>query len=187
MASFILMQQDLSRSSENMCEFACMVGDGSLVHLTTITTLVLPFLVLGTGLLIISHIRYPHLVNRYLRGRRSIGRLIMVLVGLLFRRLSRHEYVIAPWMLLYVLLGGVVSGEPLVAGAGMMQSLRRDLTPLSFPLANYDPAVLAAAFCRLPGSFASIMLLTILGSLISSSINRSSPLFGLCDAPCSQL
>src|SRR5262249_44765263 len=30
----------------------------------------LPPLLLGTGLLMVSTIRYPHLVNRYLRGRR---------------------------------------------------------------------------------------------------------------------
>ena len=47
-------------------------------------------IVLITGLLMVSQIRYPHLVNRYLRGRRSIARLILVLIGLLGpdRRLS---------------------------------------------------------------------------------------------------
>ncbi len=34
---------------------------------------VLPLLVLMTGLLMISNIRYPHIVNRYLRGRRSMS------------------------------------------------------------------------------------------------------------------
>ena len=36
----------------------------------------LPVTVLLTGLLMISNIRYPHLVNRYMRGKKSISMLL---------------------------------------------------------------------------------------------------------------
>ena len=62
--------------------------------LATICTWLLPVLVLATGLLMISHIRYGHMVNRYLRGKRSFGRLILV-VALLLLILTAHRYVIA--------------------------------------------------------------------------------------------
>jgi CDP-diacylglycerol--serine O-phosphatidyltransferase len=54
----------------------------------------LPVLVLGLGLLMISHVRYGHMVNRYLRGKRSIGRLLFV-VALLLLILTAHRYVVA--------------------------------------------------------------------------------------------
>jgi CDP-diacylglycerol--serine O-phosphatidyltransferase len=104
-AGWILMQQEISRCAErsvNPSEWSARL----LMHLTTICTLLLPALVLGTGLLMISHIRYPHLVNRYLRGRRSIGRLILVLVCLLMLAVA-HEYVIAVGMLTYALWGAL--------------------------------------------------------------------------------
>jgi CDP-diacylglycerol--serine O-phosphatidyltransferase len=86
----VLMQQDLARE-----------GVSSLANVSVI---VLPFVVLGTGLLMVSNIRYPHLVNRYLRGRRSIARLIMVLVlGLLL--VVAHRYVIGLGTLAYAAVG----------------------------------------------------------------------------------
>jgi CDP-diacylglycerol--serine O-phosphatidyltransferase len=94
-AAWILMQQSLSR-----------MGDQSPLadHLATLCISVLPLIVMGVGLLMISHIRYPHLVNRYLRGKRSIARLILVLMGLLLLIVA-HEYVMAIGMLAYVLWG----------------------------------------------------------------------------------
>jgi CDP-diacylglycerol--serine O-phosphatidyltransferase len=101
-AAWVLMQQDLSSTRFEMG------GDSLLArfvgHLSTACLLVLPLVVLMTGLLMISNIRYPHLVNRYLRGRRSIGRLMIVLVvGLLM--VVAHQYVLALGMMLYVLWG----------------------------------------------------------------------------------
>jgi CDP-diacylglycerol--serine O-phosphatidyltransferase len=101
-AAWVLMQQDLSNVRFEM-------GDDSLLtrfvgHLSTACLLALPLIVLLTGLLMISNIRYPHLVNRYLRGRRSIGRLMVVLVVLLLMVVA-HQYVLALGMMLYVLWG----------------------------------------------------------------------------------
>jgi CDP-diacylglycerol--serine O-phosphatidyltransferase len=102
-AAWILMQQELSHSADKLAHLpqwlATLVGD-----LSTTCIVILPLIVLGTGLLMISHIRYPHLVNRYLRGRRSISRLIIVLMGLLLLIVA-HEYVMAVGMLTYVLWG----------------------------------------------------------------------------------
>jgi CDP-diacylglycerol--serine O-phosphatidyltransferase len=87
----ILMQQDLSQAyPDGLAQYICVI--------------ILPAVVLFTGLLMISHLRYPHLVNRYLRGRRSIGRLILVL-GLLLLLFVAHRYVIGIGTLAYALWG----------------------------------------------------------------------------------
>jgi CDP-diacylglycerol--serine O-phosphatidyltransferase len=106
-AAWILMEQNLSRASDKASRFAHLFDE-----LSTACTLVLPLIVLGTGLLMISHIRYPHLVNRYLRGRRSMGRLIAVLICLLLLIVA-HEYVLAIGMLTYVLWGAISAANRL--------------------------------------------------------------------------
>jgi CDP-diacylglycerol--serine O-phosphatidyltransferase len=100
-AAWVLMQQEMARTAY---DFRGSNAASWLGHLSAVCILVLPLIVLGTGLLMISHIRYPHLVNRYLRGRRSIGRLILVLIGILLLVVA-HEYVMAVGMLAYVLSG----------------------------------------------------------------------------------
>ena len=117
-AAWVLMQQDLSRTSAELLA----TGDApawfarTLGHLSTACLAVLPIVVLGCGLLMVSQIRYPHLVNRYLRGRRPIGRLIVVLIlaGLI---LAAHQYVIALAMAGYILWG-------LTAAAARMRRAR---------------------------------------------------------------
>jgi CDP-diacylglycerol--serine O-phosphatidyltransferase len=104
-AAWVLMQQELSRSADKMANLPTWLAN-LVGHLSTLCILVLPAIVLGTGLLMISNIRYPHLVNRYLRGRRSIGRLILVLMGILLLIVA-HEYVLAIGMLTYVLWGTI--------------------------------------------------------------------------------
>ena len=105
-AAWVLMQQDLSRTNAELLSsgdaptwFTHLVG-----HLSTACLAVLPILVLGCGLLMVSQIRYPHMVNRYLKGRRSIGRLIVVLI-LALLIIVAHQYVIALGMVTYVLWG----------------------------------------------------------------------------------
>lgn len=69
-----------------------------------VATAALPIIVLLSGLLMVSTLRYPHLVNRYLRGRRSIGRLILVLgIGLLV--VVAHRYAIGLGALAYAAWG----------------------------------------------------------------------------------
>lgn len=68
----------------------------------------LPPLVLASGLLMVSAFRYPHLVNKYLRGRRTIGRLIMaLLLALLF--VASHRYAIGAAAILYALSAPITS------------------------------------------------------------------------------
>jgi CDP-diacylglycerol--serine O-phosphatidyltransferase len=91
----VLIQQDLflewSRNGNNL-----------LRGLVVFTTSLLPPLVLASGLLMTSGFRYPHLVNKYLRGRRTFGRLIfaLILVGLL---VTAHRYTIGIAAILYAL------------------------------------------------------------------------------------
>lgn len=96
--AFILMQQDLAgdpwrgylQHTSHSLAYACIW--------------ILPALVLITGLLMISNIRYPHVVNRHMRGRRSLGRLIAVLVLLLLIVVA-HRYVLAVGAVTYALWG----------------------------------------------------------------------------------
>jgi len=92
-ASFILLQQFLRSCSGAFYQAAA-----------TICVAVLPLLVLATGLLMVSNLRYPHLVNRYLRGRRSIGRLVAVVAGLLLLIVA-HQVVVAVVTVGYSLWG----------------------------------------------------------------------------------
>ncbi|MDB5290967.1 MAG: CDP-diacylglycerol-serine O-phosphatidyltransferase [Phycisphaerales bacterium] len=93
-AAFILMQQDLYEHR-----------NWSLANdLSQLCLWLLPGVVLLTGLLMVSTIRYPHLVNRYLRGRRSIARLMVVLIGLLLMVIV-HRYTLGIGALAYALWG----------------------------------------------------------------------------------
>src|SRR5450432_96090 len=88
----ILVQQDLRQEELDYFANACAI--------------LLPFVVLFTGLLMVSNLRYPHLVNKYLRGRRSIGRLILaVMLALLI--VVAHRYVICVATLMYAAMGPV--------------------------------------------------------------------------------
>jgi CDP-diacylglycerol--serine O-phosphatidyltransferase len=95
--SFILMQQDLLDASDPS-------GHGVIIVLANICALILPFLVLSTGLLMVSNVRYPHVVNRYLRGRRSIDRLLFVVVILLLLVVA-HRYALGIGMMTYAFSG----------------------------------------------------------------------------------
>ncbi len=103
-AAWVLMQQDLAHTAFDLGDSSWtgrMVG-----HASSLCVVLLPGIVLLTGLLMISKIRYPHLVNRYLRGKRSIGRLLAVLVGLLVL-IVWHQYAIAAGMVFYVVWGAL--------------------------------------------------------------------------------
>jgi CDP-diacylglycerol---serine O-phosphatidyltransferase len=92
-AALILMQQDLGRGT------AAFYQD-----LSSICVAVLPVVVLCCALLMVSNIRYPHMVNRYMRGRRSIGRLIMV-VAVVLLLVVAHQYVLGIGTLVYAASG----------------------------------------------------------------------------------
>ena len=88
----ILMQQDLQGTADR--------AEG----LSYLCVIALPLVVLCSGLLMVSHLRYPHIVNRYLRGRRSIGRLVIGM-GLLLALIVAHRYVIGIGSIAYALWG----------------------------------------------------------------------------------
>lgn len=50
----------------------------------------LPFLAVGMGMLMVSRIRYPHIVNQYIKGKKPFAHLIRVLLGLLLIIWSRQ-------------------------------------------------------------------------------------------------
>jgi CDP-diacylglycerol--serine O-phosphatidyltransferase len=99
-AGFVLMQQDLA---EPLYKLGMQLHP-ALYSVATALVWMLPMVVLLSGLLMVSTIRYPHLVNRYLRGRRSIERLIAALVLLLLLVIV-HRYTIGIGTLLYAFSG----------------------------------------------------------------------------------
>jgi CDP-diacylglycerol--serine O-phosphatidyltransferase len=139
-AAFILMQQDLYHWSLSLRgtnpSVATFVGMLSLVCLW-----LLPVIVAATGLLMVSTIRYPHLVNRYLRGRRSLGRLVLALV-ILLGFVVAHRYVLGLGMLAYVLWGllgwGYLRARPRAARekTGMVDRARDAPTPATAVVAS---------------------------------------------------
>ena len=50
----------------------------------------MPFLVLGLAILMVSRIRYPHILNQYIKGKKPFAHLIRVLLFLLFVIWSRQ-------------------------------------------------------------------------------------------------
>lgn len=101
-AAFVLMQQALANHAEvydarNWDRLASILAD-----LSDVCVWILPLIVLASGLLMVSNIRYPHLVNRYLRGKRSLARLILALAIILLVIVA-HRYALAIGTLLYTL------------------------------------------------------------------------------------
>ena len=84
------MQQDLRHSDYNW--------------LANLVSWIVPFLVLWTGLLMVSSIRYPHVINRYLRGKRSVDRLLFVVV-LVLLLVVWHQYTLALGTFAYAFYG----------------------------------------------------------------------------------
>src|SRR4051812_16716799 len=93
-AGMVLMQQELALHDQ----FVIMQ------KLSAACIWLLPFIVLFSGLLMVSAIRYPHLVNKYLRGKRSMARLLVALSFLLLVVVA-HRYVLALGTIAYALSG----------------------------------------------------------------------------------
>jgi CDP-diacylglycerol--serine O-phosphatidyltransferase len=93
--AMILMQQDLRRAAVDYHWMGALAN--TCLYL-------LPVLVLGTGLLMISNIRYAHIVNRYLRGRRPLTRLVAGVV-LILLLIVAHRYVLGIGCVAYALAG----------------------------------------------------------------------------------
>jgi CDP-diacylglycerol--serine O-phosphatidyltransferase len=99
-AAFILMQQDLANDPWHG-NYA-----GTARGLANVLIYVLPLVVVASGLLMVSNVRYPHLVNRYLRGRKSLARLISVVVIVLLVIVA-HRYILGIGCLLYAMWGPI--------------------------------------------------------------------------------
>lgn len=93
-AGFVLMQQYLAGFAPG--SWWTDVAEAMLY--------VMPGVVLMTGLLMVSNVRYPHLVNRYLRGQRSFARLVGV-VALLLALIVAHQVTVGVGTLVYALWG----------------------------------------------------------------------------------
>ncbi len=97
-AALILMQQDLADNPWH----GHLTGVART--LSTILIYVLPVIVVATGLLMVSNIRYPHLINRYMKGRKSLARVVTVVILLLLIVVA-HRYILGIGCLLYALWG----------------------------------------------------------------------------------
>jgi CDP-diacylglycerol---serine O-phosphatidyltransferase len=80
----VLVQQELTLQTP-VARFVGWLAVGTLIALPAVT--------LASGLLMVSHFRYPHLVNKYLRGKRTIGRLVVALL-LVLLLVTEHRYTI---------------------------------------------------------------------------------------------
>jgi CDP-diacylglycerol--serine O-phosphatidyltransferase len=92
-AALILMQQDLQH-----------LGPGLTKQLANLCIYLLPFVVMFSGLLMISTIRYPHVINRWLRGRKTFALLIFGVVVVL-AAIVAFRYVLGIGCLAYALYG----------------------------------------------------------------------------------
>lgn len=96
----VLMQQELRLQSG--ANFYYDKITAALKILGDIAVFALPALTLAAGLLMVSGFRYPHLVNKYLRGRRGFGRLIGTLLFLVLL-VTAHRYAIGMASVIYAL------------------------------------------------------------------------------------
>ena len=94
----VLIQQDLRETGFEGYRWARSAS--------FVMTCLLPAIVLGSGLLMVSNIRYPHMVNRYLRGRRSIARLLGG-VAVLLLVVVAHRYAFGIGAIAYAAYGPV--------------------------------------------------------------------------------
>ena len=86
----VLMQQDLTITADD--RFGTTFG-GVLSHAAAVLTVLLPLVVLTSGLLMVSNFRYPHVVNRLIRGRRGIPAVVLT-AAILLLLVVMHRYVL---------------------------------------------------------------------------------------------
>jgi CDP-diacylglycerol--serine O-phosphatidyltransferase len=89
----VLVQQELAYDATTL---------PFLNGLATVAIVLLPAITLASGLLMVSNFRYPHVVNKYLRGRRTIGRLVFALLGAVLV-VTAHRYTIGITSIVYAL------------------------------------------------------------------------------------
>lgn len=130
-AALVLMQQALTGHYIELYEKAqygaWLTFLGTCIR---VVTWGIPVMTLVAGLLMVSAIRYPHIINRYLKGKKSIGRLVTILIiGAV--TLALYKYALAIAMLIYVFWG--------LSGAVMSRFRRTPVMPV--PASAPAPAV----------------------------------------------
>jgi CDP-diacylglycerol--serine O-phosphatidyltransferase len=93
-ASLILLHQSLLPAEPH----------SPLWWLSQSIVVLLPAALLGAGLLMVSHIRYPHFVNQYLRGKRSLARLLF-LFSIVLLTIVAHKFMLAAAFTAFALMG----------------------------------------------------------------------------------
>jgi CDP-diacylglycerol--serine O-phosphatidyltransferase len=96
-ASLVIFQQETS------ADFAAS-GFNAQYPYANILIYTLPFLAVWAAILMVSRIRYPHIVNQYIRGKKPFSHLIRVLLFLGLIIWSKHA------ALLLIFMGFAVSG-----------------------------------------------------------------------------
>jgi len=72
--SLVIFHQELLSKADGGSEASVFFGN-TILYL-------LPFLALGVGILMVSRIRYPHIVNQYIKGKKPFAHLIRILLFL---------------------------------------------------------------------------------------------------------
>jgi len=73
--SLVIFRQETLPILADKNSSAYMVSDNILIY-------ALPFAIMATALLMVSRIRYPHLVNQYIKGKKPFAHLIRILLAL---------------------------------------------------------------------------------------------------------
>jgi CDP-diacylglycerol--serine O-phosphatidyltransferase len=73
-ASIVIFQQDLLPGIADQTTFLYRFADNTILY-------ALPFITLAAGILMITRIRYPHLFNQYLRGKKPFANLVWGLLA----------------------------------------------------------------------------------------------------------
>jgi CDP-diacylglycerol--serine O-phosphatidyltransferase len=74
-ASLIIFHQETLPELANKSNYAYLVCENAIMY-------ALPFLALGVAVLMVSRIRYPHVINQYIGGKKPFAHLIWLLLGL---------------------------------------------------------------------------------------------------------
>jgi len=99
--ALILMQQDLAEEAR-VLQVKWLASTAGIM--SDALVIALPLVVLVTGILMVSNIRYPHMVNRYLKGRKSIATVVMMVIGILLVIVA-HRYILGLGCLAYAMWG----------------------------------------------------------------------------------
>ena len=99
----VLIQQDLLLEAR-------LAGEGAwgsfLAWAAVAMTIALPIILCSCALLMVANLRYPHFVNKYLRGNKSFGRIVASLV-ILLGLVVAHRYTLGVAGLLFAALGPI--------------------------------------------------------------------------------